>query len=702
MRPTILNPLFAPISTVSGIGPKLSLALTKLLNGSDLQTEANVADLLFHLPNGLTDRRNMPEIMSAAEGVISTIKVRVDRHEAPPRGNMRIPYKIMVHDETGELVVVYFRGQAKWLESQFPVGDTLYLSGKVEWFNGRPNMVHPDHVVTEQNLADLPLVEPVYPLASGVSLKIMHRSVAAALTAVPKLPEWLQTDVIGKHQWPCLIDALNLIHHPEDTLDISPMSPARQRLAYDELLAGQLALALVRSRMKKSAGKSWRGTGEKQHSIRAALPYRLTDAQERSVEEILSDMADPERMLRMLQGDVGSGKTIVALLACAAAVEAGGQAAIMAPTEVLARQHLATIEPLAAKADMKIAILTGREKGKTREDIYARLASGKIDIIIGTHALFQADVEFHNLALGIVDEQHRFGVHQRLSLASKGGAADILVMTATPIPRTLVLTYFGDMDVSKLDEKPAHRLAIKTNAVAMERLDQLVERVVQAVARGEKIYWLCPLVEDNEELLVTSVETRFKSLQQVLGQNVGLIHGKMKPAEKDQAMLDFKQGRSRILVATTVIEVGVDIPDATIMVIEHAERFGLAQLHQLRGRVGRGEQQSTCLLLYKAPLGEVAESRIRIMRETEDGFRIAEEDLKLRGEGEVLGTRQSGVPGFQIAQMEFHAHLLEIARDDARLIIQQDPELTTERGEALRILLYLFSKDEAVRLLRAG
>ena len=703
MRPTLLNPLFSPVNSLTGIGPKLSIALTRLLRGNtDGGEQAVVGDLLFHLPSGLIDRRNQPTIMDAAEGVLSTIKVRVDRHQPPPRGNHRVPYRIYVHDDSGEMALVYFRGQSRWLDSQYPVGETRFVSGKVEWFNGRANMIHPDYVVSEENFDDLPLVEPVYPLVSGVSLKIMRRSVASAIEALPKLPEWIDKSLLAKHHWPSVDNALDQIHHPRDILDISPESTAWKRLAYDELLAGQLALALVRSKMKKSAGRSWRGDGQKQKSILDALPFALTGAQQRSVKEILEDMATPERMLRLLQGDVGSGKTIVALLACAAAIEAGGQAALMAPTEILARQHFATIQPLAEAAGIRIAVLTGREKGKAREAIYQQLESGEIDLVMGTHALFQSNVVFKNLALGIVDEQHRFGVHQRLALASKGGEADILVMTATPIPRTLVLTFFGDMDVSKLDEKPAQRLPIQTNALSMDRLDELIERVRNAVARGEKVYWLCPLVEDSEELPITSAESRYKSLEKLLGQNVGIVHGRMKAAEKDAAMQDFKEGKTRLLVATTVIEVGVDVPDATIMVIEHAERFGLAQLHQLRGRVGRGSKPSTCLLLYKAPLGIIAQDRIKIMRETEDGFRIAEEDLKLRGEGEILGTRQSGTPGFQIAQMEHHGDLLEIARDNARLILNEDTELTGLHGDALRHLLYLHSKDEAVRLLRAG
>lgn len=702
MRPDILTPLFASVTTLPGIGPKLSVALAKLLHGSDPSAQARVGDLLFHLPSHIIDRRNRPHIAEAPEGVLATITVRVDRHQPPPRGNPKVPYRVFVHDETGELGLVFFRGQSQWLEKQLPVGEERVVSGRVEWFNGRPTMVHPDYIVTADDADALPLVEPVYPMVAGVAPKTLSKAIKSALLAVPALPEWIDTGVLQQNRWPSLENALQTVHHPRDQLDVLPDSVAWQRLAYDELLAGQLALALVRSRMKKAAGRSWRSTGRLGQAILQALPYSLTGAQSRSIAEIQADMGAPERMLRMLQGDVGSGKTIVALMAAATAIEAGGQAAFMAPTELLARQHLASMQPLAEAAGIRMGILTGREKGAERTRIYEQLAAGDVDLVVGTHALFQAPVTFANLALGIVDEQHRFGVHQRLALADKGKGADILVMTATPIPRTLVLTYFGDMDVSKLDEKPASRLPITTNALPMERLDDLIERVMAAIGRGEKVYWICPLVEDNDELPVTSVEARFKSLQTRVGQNVGLVHGRMKPAEKDEAMASFKEGRTRILVATTIIEVGVDVPDATIIVIEHAERFGLAQLHQLRGRVGRGEKPSTCLLLYKAPLGEVAEGRIKIMRESEDGFVIAEEDLRLRGEGEVLGTRQSGTPGFQIARLEVHGRLLETARDQARLVLETNPELESERGAALRTLLYLFSKDEAVKLLRAG
>ena len=480
------------------------------------------------------------------------------------------------------------------------------------------------------------------------------------------------------------------------------MQPARLRLAYDELLANQLALVMVRARMKKLGGRPSPGDGRYTRKIEADLPYSLTGAQQTALDEIRADLTSDKRMLRLVQGDVGSGKTIVALLAMAHVVEAGRQAALMAPTEILARQHYERLGALCETAGLRLALLTGRDKAAERKVTLARLAAGDIDIVIGTHALFQESVAFADLGLAVVDEQHRFGVHQRLALGEKGAAVDILVMTATPIPRTLVLTYFGDMDVSVLREKPPGRAPIDTRAIPLERIDEVIDGIGRAIGNGARVYWVCPLVDENEDLDVAAATERAEVLRQFFGDQVGLIHGKMKGADKDAAMSAFQRGDTKILVATTVIEDGVDVPEATIMAIEHAERFGLAQLHQLRGRVGRGGAKSTCLMLYKSPLGEVARARIEIMRDTEDGFRIAEEDLRLRGEGEVLGSRQSGTPGFRLAVIELHGDLLAIARDDAQLIHARDPELESERGAALRALLYLFSRDEAVKLLRAG
>ena len=702
MRPSLLDPLFSPITSLTGVGPKVATLVERVLPADLGDRAARAGDLLFVLPNSVIDRRSRPGIANAAPGAVVTLDLTVDRHQPPPRGNRSAPYRVFAHDDTDEITLTFFHAHASYLEKQLPEGGKVIVSGRMEWFNGRPSMVHPDHIALAEDAESLPLVEPVYPLTAGLSPKVLRRAIGQALERVPDLPEWQDTAFMRRHGFTPFSDALQRVHNPRDPLDAAPESPAWRRLAYDELLAGQVSLALVRARVRRLSGRPLTGDGRLVEKLRAALPYSLTRSQEAALAEILADLASPERMLRLLQGDVGAGKTVVALLAMARAVEAGGQAALMAPTEILARQHLATIAPLAERAGLRIAVLTGREKGRERADVLAGLADGSIHIVVGTHALFQEAVTFRNLVFAVVDEQHRFGVHQRLAITAKGDAPDMLVMTATPIPRTLVLTAFGDMDTSKLTEKPAGRQPVRTVTLPLERLDELVGRIRDAVAEGQKIYWICPLVEESEEIRLMSAEDRFASLKPDFGERIGLVHGRMRGAEKDEAMRAFKDGATRVLVATTVIEVGVDVPDATIMVIEHAERFGLAQLHQLRGRVGRGSKPSSCVLLYKEPLGETAKRRLSVMRETEDGFVIAEEDLKLRGEGELLGTRQSGTPGFQVARIEAHADLLEAARDDARLILSRDPELQTPRGEALRLLLYLFGRDEAVRLLRAG
>ncbi|MBA5776559.1 ATP-dependent DNA helicase RecG [Stappia sp. F7233] len=700
MRPALLDPLFRPISSLSGIGPKTAKTMQTLLEGSG-DREPALVDLLFHMPSGVIDRRLRPGIARAPEGAIVTLEVRIDRHQPPPR-HSKIPYRVFAHDDSGEIALVFFHARRDWLEKTLPEGETLLVSGKVEWFNGRAQMVHPDHMVPIGDAADLPLVEPVYPLTAGLSSKMLQKALGLALKSVPDLPEWLDAAFLDRRRFPPFREALEEIHHPADGGVGSDENPALSRLAYDEYLANQLALALVRRSLKTVGGISRRPDGHLKRKVLAALPYSLTDGQRQAVAEIESDLAEPTRMLRLLQGDVGAGKTIVALLAICTVVESGAQAAMMAPTEILARQHFASIAPLCEAAGIRAAVLTGRDGAKHRREVREGLESGEIDLLVGTHALFQGDVAFKDLGLAVIDEQHRFGVHQRLALSAKGRGVDVLVMTATPIPRTLVLTYFGDMEVSKLTEKPAGRQPIKTVTVALDRIGEVVERMRAAIAEGQKIYWVCPLVEESEKSDLAAAEQRYEDLARALGPVVALVHGRQDAAEKEAAMSAFKDGQARVLVATTVIEVGVDVPDATIIVIEHAERFGLSQLHQLRGRVGRGSKASTCVLLFKGPLGETATARLQIMRETNDGFRIAEEDLRLRGEGEILGTRQSGMPGFRIARAETHADLMEVARDDAKLILEKDPELKGERGQALRVLLYLFSRDEAVRLLRAG
>ncbi len=702
MRPPALDPLFAPATTLDGVGPKVGELLEHVVPADLGGRPVRVGDLLFVLPHSVIDRRKRLGIAEAPEGAIVTLEVFVDRHQPSPRGRPNVPYRVFARDDTGEISLTFFHARAQWLEKILPVGAEVLVSGRMEWFNGGPSMVHPDHVVSADEAASLPLIEPVYPLTAGLSGKVLARAIAQSVARVPDLPEWQENSVMARFSFPGFGAALAALHTPSEPADAFPDSLAWRRLAYDELLAGQLALGLVRARTRRYSGRQLTGDGVIVQKILDALPYSLTRAQEQAIAEIESDLEKPERMLRLLQGDVGAGKTVVALLAMARAAESGAQSALMAPTEILARQHLATIAPLAEKAGLKAVLLTGRAKGKERSAALAAIASGEADIAIGTHALFQESVEFNDLGLAVVDEQHRFGVHQRLAISAKGEAPDMLVMTATPIPRTLVLTAFGDMDVSRLTEKPAGRRPIRTVTMPTERMDELVARIGEAVSRGEKVFWICPLVEESELIGLTSAEDRSAALKKQFGSQVGLVHGRMAGPDKDAAMIAFRDGETRVLVATTVVEVGVDVPDATIMVIEHAERFGLAQLHQLRGRVGRGAGQSSCVLLYKNPLGETAKARLSVMRDTEDGFIIAEEDLRLRGEGELLGTRQSGVPGFHVARLELHADLLETARDDARLVLSTDPDLVSERGTALRNLLYLFGRDEAVRLLRSG
>jgi ATP-dependent DNA helicase RecG len=698
MRPAVLNPLFAPVTALPGVGPKLAKLYARLLGRDD----ARIIDLLFHLPGGVIDRRARPKLRDVAFDSVVTVAVTIDRHRAPPTGRSRTPYQIYTSDETGDLILVYFNARKDYLQKLLPVGEQRYVSGTVATYDGMLQMVHPDRVVSEAELARLPPLDPVYPLTEGLSVWQVGRAIDVAVGKLPPIPEWLDPAWRKARHYPSFGEALALLHRPREPDDVLPEGPAWSRLAYDEFLAGQLALGLVRAHVRRQAGRRSHGDGRLRARILETLPFALTSSQRGAAEQIAADLAGGERMLRLLQGDVGSGKTVVALLAAAAVIEAGRQAAVMAPTEILARQHYATIAPLAAAVGIDSAILTGRERGRERTDILERLAAGKLDLVIGTHALFQDEVAFNDLALAVVDEQHRFGVHQRLALARKGEAVDVLVMTATPIPRTLVLTFFGDMDVSELKEKPAGRQPIDTRTISVDRLGEVADAVGRAMREGRRVYWVCPLIEESEATDLAAAEDRFALLKNRFGADVDLVHGRMKGSDKDAAMARFATGTTKLLVATTVIEVGVDVPEASVMVIEHAERFGLAQLHQLRGRIGRGREKSTCLLVYRPPLGEFAKARLAIMRETEDGFRIAEEDLRLRGEGDVLGTRQSGLPGFRVARIEAHRDLIEAARDDAALILARDPTLTTPRGEALRHLLYLFERDEAIRLLRAG
>jgi len=692
MRPQILFPLFAPVTALPGVGPRIA----KLI---ETAAGPQVVDLLWHLPTSLIDRRHAPKVGGAQPGEVATLTVEVDKHVPP--ASRKQPYRVRCRDETGFLTLIFFHAKGEYLAKMLPEGRRRVVSGTVDEFGGEKQMAHPDHIGTIEELEELMTVEPVYRLTAGLSLKVVGKAIRAALERAPELPEWIEPSLTARQGWPAWRAALGAAHAPQSEADLDPVASPRARLAYDELLANQLALFLVRARQRKRMGRPLAGDGTLRAKVAAALPFALTGAQERAIKEIAADMAAPERMMRLLQGDVGSGKTVVAMLAMAMAAEAGTQAALMAPTEILARQHFATIEPLAKAAGLRAALLTGRDKGAARKQVLADLADGTVQVAVGTHALFQEDVAFKDLGLAVVDEQHRFGVHQRMTLGSKGKAADMLVMTATPIPRTLMMAAYGDLDASQLTEKPAGRQPVDTRTVAMHRLDEVIGAVRRTVDSGAKVYWVCPLVEESETSDLSAAEERHRQLKGVFGDRVGLVHGRMKGTEKDAVMAAFAEGGIDVLVATTVIEVGVDVPAATAMVIERAERFGLAQLHQLRGRIGRGDKRSTCLLLYAAPLSETARARLQVMRETEDGFRIAEEDLRLRGAGEMLGTRQSGLPEFRLVDLAAHADLMAAARDDARLALERDPELESDRGRALRILLYLFERDAAVRYLRA-
>ncbi len=692
-RPEILFPLFASLETLDGVGPKTAKALAPL--GIE-----KPKDFLFLLPHTGVDRGRKASIRDVIAPATVTVEVEVGLH-LPPKQKGR-PYRIHVRDSQVEFQLVFFHAREPYLRDLLPTGQRRVVSGKVEIFDGIGQMVHPDHVLRLEEAAGLPVFEPVYPLTAGVTQKLVAKGIDSALARTPDLPEWIDGPLKAQQGWPDWRAAIGMVHAPDGVAALSFDSPARVRLAYDELFAHQLTLALARSALRKGKGRSSLGNGQLQAKVLAALPYQPTGAQRRAVAEIAADMQTPLRMNRLLQGDVGSGKTLVAFLALLVAVEAGGQGVMMAPTEILARQHYEGLRALAESAGVKLDMLSGRDRGAERASKLADLAEGRTHVLVGTHAVFQKDVHFHDLRLAVVDEQHRFGVAQRMELGAKGQAVDVLVMTATPIPRSLALASYGDMDISILDEKPAGRKPIRTALISDGRMEEVVAHLAKALGEGRQAYWVCPLVEDSEVLDYASAEARFAALRAAFGDAVGLVHGQMPPAEKDAAMARFQSGQTKVLVATTVIEVGVNVPNASIMVIERAEIFGLAQLHQLRGRVGRGTADSTCLLLYHAPLGATGERRLKVIRDTEDGFRISEEDLAMRGAGDLIGHAQSGLPRFRMADLERQAGLMAIAQSDARRLLGEDPALESPRGKAARLLLWLLDQDRAIKLLTVG
>lgn len=688
MRPSLLDPLFAQLTTLPGIGGKLSARLEKAFG-------PRVLDLLWLFPNGYVDRRYAPALGEVESGRIATLTVTVLKH-LPPASN-RQPYRVLCGDDSEELTVVFFHARAAQLKSLLPVGDQRIISGRIEVYGDRLQITHPDHIVPIARRQEIPPLEPVRPLTEGVSAKVMNKSVRSLLDRLPPMPEWIPQPCRDQYRWPRWNDAVRQVHHPTEPTDFDRGSPALQRLIFDELLANQLALQLIRQKLKGRGGRSQPGDGTLCGRLLNNLPFAMTNDQQAAMAEIKKDMASHQRMIRLLQGDVGSGKTLVAVMAMLAAVESGGQAALMAPTEVLARQHHQTLRAWLDPLGQRVELLTGGESGAMRVERLEAIANGSATLIVGTHALFQETVVYRDLALVVIDEQHRFGVRQRSALMAKGRDTDLLSMSATPIPRTLTLTTHGDMDVSLLREKPAGRKPVDTRAMPLDRMDQVVDGIERAVAGGERVFWICPAIDDDQSSARSSALVRHRELASRFGKDkVAVIHGRMAAEDRERLLLGLADGQIHILVSTTVIEVGVDVPQATVMVIEQADRFGLSQLHQLRGRIGRGGRHGYCLLLYGTPLSEDGRARLEILRQSDDGFEIAERDLALRGAGQLLGHRQSGMSAFRIADATMDADLLELARQTARTIIEENPRLEGDEGASLRLLLHLFEKEAAL------
>lgn len=691
-----------PAAQLSGVLPKMG----RLLHNIDIRTQQ---DIWFHLPLRLEAWKPALDIQSAPLDTPVMLRVQVVHHmpsEARTSGRKRL-YRVATHDLSGALVLSFFNGRAAYLQKILPVHTWCYCLGTVTLYHGMRQMVHPDHIApgndpTIQALfkTNTPIQRLIYPSTAGLVQAVLRRIIHGSMERLPEAPEWLDSTTLAKHNWPSFKHALKTLHAPE-AYGTPVYHQALDRLAYDELLAHQLLLGMTRGLKTHTPGIPLPKT-PLCDAFLAALPFSLTDGQIQALKTIQKDLEGPHAMVRLLQGDVGSGKTVVALAALVQAIGAGYQGAFLAPTELLATQHLASLERFLKHLPIRYALLTGSLKTAQKRTLKEQLAAGEIDLLLGTHAIFEEDVIFKNLGCIIIDEQHRFGVDQRFRLTQKAPGVHALLMSATPIPRTLTLALYGDIDVTYLLEKPKGRQAITTRVLALERLDDVIASIGRVLVRGERIFWVCPLVSESEISDLANAKMRFESLQQHFGAHVGLAHGQMSPKERQETMEAFRRGDIQILVATSIIEVGVDVPEATVMVIEEAQRFGLAQLHQLRGRIGRGDKPGTCLLLYRSPLSEIAHGRLDILRTSMDGFKIAEKDLEIRGSGEILGTLQSGLPTFRFGTLSAHSGLLGAAATEARRILEQDPRLISPRGAALQILLQLFHAPQALAYLKYG
>ena len=697
MRPEILNYLFSPLSIIRGIGEKKISDYTRLLMNSTRglyeEKKPKIIDLLFYLPERILERKIVDNLFNIEPGTFVIAKVKVLNHYEPTKKNF--PYQINCLLGAQIINIVYYKYYEQYLKNKFIEGRELIISGKFEKYMDQYQIVHPDYITN--NINDIQKFEPIYPLTYNIYNKNIIDNINIILRNTPDLPEWLDKEILLKHNWKSWKESLIKLHSPDLNYDLGDNRYIK-RLAFDELLAERLALTLVKNKIIKNSQKNKLENDSrrlKNYFIENKLSFALTSDQLNVIREIESDTFSTKVMQRLLQGDVGSGKTIVAFLSMLNYIENKKQCVLMVPTSILAMQHFDYISKICSNENITVEVLTGKIKGKKRENILERLKNGEIDILIGTHALLEENVEFKNLGFVVIDEQHRFGVEQRLKLIKKADNIDILSMTATPIPRTLALTIFSNMDISIIKEKPKNRKEIVTTIMSTKKYNDLIDSVKNKIENGEKIYWICPLVEETENMDLSNVEKKYTEFCQIFGnETVSFIHGKMKEKEKDEVMEEFSDTNSskKILIATTVIEVGIDVKDATVIIIEHPERFGLSQLHQLRGRVGRGDKQSYCILLYdSSKISKTTVRRMQIMKNTNDGFIIAEEDLKIRGIGDIVGLKQSGIKDYKIADLDRDFDLLQEASILAENIVNEG------KARNYVMLLYLFNYMDYLR-----